>query len=103
MQITKNNFFGTKTIIISGLSIFLFTGCFGEAEPEQWTSLIYPDKENTKRSKKHGIYPSLEECKKASKIELSNLDLETKGTYQCGLNCNYHEGMKVDICEKTSK
>lgn len=92
-----------KTIIFASLSLFLFAGCFGDADPEQWTSLIYPDKNNTKRSKKHGIYPTLEECRKSSLQELSNLDLKEIGTYQCGLNCNYHEGMKLDICEKTTK
>ncbi len=98
-----NKILKKRTIVLTSLTLLLFTGCFGEAEPEQWTSLIYPDKENTKRSKKHGIYPTLEECRKASLLELSNLKLENKGTYQCGLNCNYHDGMKVDICEKTSK
>lgn len=89
-----------KTILLSALSVFLLTGCLGGADGEKkWTALIYPDKDNNKRSKKLGIYLSLEECRKASKLELSNLGLETRGSYQCGLNCEYHEGMKLDICE----
>ena len=93
-----------STLIFTCLTIFLFAGCFGgDNTKEEWTSLIYPDKSNTKRSKKHGIYPTLEECRKASIIELKNLGLENKGDYTCGLNCTYHDGMKVDICEQTSK
>lgn len=93
-----------KTIIFSILAAFLLSGCFGgDASDKQWTSLIYPDKNNSKRSKKHGVYPSLEECKKASLLELKTLGLEGKGDYQCGLNCEFHEGMKLDICEQMSK
>ena len=92
-----------KTVIFIAFAMFLFTGCFGDASEKEWTSLIYPDKENTKRSKKHGIYKTIEECRKASLAELTNLGLNERDTYQCGLNCNYHEGMKVDICEETSK
>ncbi len=93
-----------KTIILSILAVFFLTGCIGGDSSEQnWTALIYPDKSNTKRSKKHGIYPTLDECKKAAVSELTKLDLLTRGDYQCGLNCNHHEGMKVDICEQMSK
>lgn len=93
-----------KTIILSILSIFVLSGCFGVGNNEQeWTSLIYPDKNNTKRSKKFAIFKTLEECKKSSLEELKNLGLETRGDYQCGLNCKYHEGMKLDICEKLEK
>ncbi len=94
-----------KTVILISLLGILFTGCIvGDTNTKQeWTSLIYPDKQNTKRSKKSGIYPTLEECRKASLEELSRLELSTRGTYQCGLNCNFHEGMKIDVCEKLSK
>lgn len=82
----------------------IFGGCFGKNESkEQWTSFIYPDINNTKRSKEHGIYNTLEECKKASTLELINLGLKDRGDYKCGLNCEYHEGMKSDICEKLTK
>lgn len=94
----------TKTIIFSVFVAMTFSACFGGGSgDEQWTSLIYPDKNNTKRSKKHAVYKTLEECKSASLKELDNLGLKGKGDYQCGLNCEYHEGMKVDICEKLSK
>jgi len=93
-----------KTILISILSIFVLSGCFGQSSSNQeWTSLIYPDKNNQKRSKKNGIYKTLEECRKSSLAELDRLNLISIGDYQCGLNCKYHEGMKTDICEKLSK
>ncbi len=93
-----------KTIIFTVLAVFLLSGCFGgDANDKEWTSLIYPDKTNSKRNKKNGIYNTLEECKKASLEELANLGLKDKGDYKCGLNCNYHEGMKLDICEQMSK
>lgn len=92
-----------KSIFFISIIAVLLSGCFGEIPEQEWTSLIYPQKDNTKRSKKNGIYSSLEECRKASIKELTKLDLSTIGTYTCGLNCSYHEGMKVEICEKTSK
>ncbi|RXJ70055.1 hypothetical protein CRV08_00385 [Halarcobacter ebronensis] len=93
-----------KTIIISSLAIFVLSGCFGGGNQKQeWTALIYPDKNNTKRSKKHGIYPTLEECKKESLLELERLELSSRGDYQCGLNCTYNEGAQMEVCEKLSK
>ncbi len=90
-----------KLITLSILSTIIFTGCIGGGnEKQEWSALIFPDKNNTKRSKKIGTYPTLEECQKASKDELTKLDLTSTGTYKCGLNCKYHEGMKIDICEK---
>lgn len=93
-----------KTIILAATAVFLFTGCLGGAdEKEEWTSMIFPDKENSKRSKKFAIYATLEECQKGSKDELARLGLSDRGDYKCGLNCGYHEGMKLDICEKLVK
>ncbi len=93
-----------KTIVLISFITIIFSGCLGgDSSKQEWTSLIYPDKENTKRSKENGVYKTLEECKKASLMELKRLNLENRGTYKCGLNCKYHEGMKLDICEKLSK
>lgn len=94
----------TKTLLFSAALALLFTGCIGgDSSKQEWTSLIYPEKTNTKRSKKNGVYQTLEQCQKASKDELVKIGLTTRGDYQCGLNCEFHEGMKVDICEKLSK
>ena len=95
-------FTGKKTIIFTILTAFLLSGC-GEPADQEWTSLIYPDKNNNKRNKKNGTYNTLEECKKASILELNKLGFKDRGNYKCGLNCNYHEGMKLDICEQMSK
>lgn len=93
-----------KTIIFSIFIAITFQGCFGgEKADETWTALIYPDKENTKRSKKLDVYKTLEECRKGALGELEKIGLKGRGDYQCGLNCGYHEGMKLDICEKLSK
>lgn len=90
-------------LLISCISI-LFTGCLGGGNTKQeWTSFIYPDKQNTKRSKKYALYATLEECKKGSIEELTRLELSDRGDYQCGLNCGFHEGMKLDICEQMTK
>lgn len=102
MKKNGNMFTSKKTIIFTILAAFLFSGC-GELPEQEWTSLIYPDKNNSKRNKKSGIYNTLEECKQASILELDKLGFKDRGDYKCGLNCNYHEGMKVDICEKMSK
>lgn len=94
----------TKTLLFSAVFALTFAGCFGGGNSKQeWTSIIYPDKNNSKRSKKHAIFPTLEACQKGSKDELAKLGLTTRGDFQCGLNCEYHEGMKIDICEKMSK
>ncbi|RXJ89126.1 hypothetical protein CRV01_10950 [Arcobacter sp. CECT 8983] len=93
-----------KTLLLSIFASVILSGCFGGQQKEQtWTSLIYPDKSNEKRSKKYKVFKTLEQCQIESKKELERLNLNTRGTYQCGLNCEYHEGMKLDICEKLSK
>lgn len=93
-----------KSILLATTITIVFSGCLGgNSENQEWTSLIYPDKQNEKRSKKHGIFQTLEQCQKASKAELANLGLSNRGDYKCGLNCKYHEGMKIDVCEKLTK
>ena len=94
-----------KTLLLSIFASVILSGCFGgqQQKEDTWTSLIYPDKANEKRSKKFKVYKTLEECQVGSKEELARLNLSTRGTYQCGLNCEYHEGMKLDICESLSK
>lgn len=93
-----------KTLLFTIFASIVLTGCIGgQQKKDTWTSMIYPDKANEKRSKKHGIYKTLQECQVESKKELKILNLSTRGTYQCGLNCEFHEGMKIEICEKLSK
>jgi hypothetical protein len=94
-----------KNILLATLTLTLFTGCiFGTDAEEKWTSYIYPDKTNTKRSLiSPATFPSLEVCRQVSLGVLKEKDLEENGTYKCGKNCNYHEGMKLDICEEMKK
>ncbi len=65
-----------KSIIVAVLSVLFLAGCLGgDNSKKEWTSLIYPDKENTKRSKASGVFNTLEECKKKLLLmNLKNLD-----------------------------
>jgi len=93
-----------KAIIFLIFFASIFCACSSSKNgKKEWASLIYPDKNNTKRSKKNGIYPTLKECQNKSKKELKRLDLLDEGYYQCALNCTFNEHMKIDICEKLSK
>ncbi len=83
------------------LGTFIFSGCFGEQEAEKWTAFLYPNKnEMNKNIKSPMVFKSLEECKKASILQLEKLQLLDIGTFKCGLNCTYHEGMQKEICSK---
>lgn len=94
-----------KNILLAALTLTLFTGCiFGGEEEAEWTSYIYPDKANTKRSLiSPAKFPTLEICRQVSLGVLKEKGLEISGTYKCGKNCSYHEGMKLDICEEMKK
>lgn len=90
-----------KIALLSTLSLLLLSGCFGSgSKEEKWTSFIYPDKSNQKRSMKFAEFNSLKECKDASINRLKSLGFEQRGYFKCGLNCEYHEGMKTEICER---
>lgn len=90
-----------KKILFFSSLVFLLTGCFNEKKEEKWTAFIYPKKEDTKNKIKSPItFSSLEECKKVSILEIKKQNLENIASFNCGLNCIYHEGMKLDICEK---
>ncbi len=92
-----------KNLLLAATTVFILTACMGEAEPQEWTSFIYPDKTNQKRSMESGIYPSLKICQEASIAKLKTLDLQSRGDYRCGLDCQYHEGMKTQICKQMKK
>ena len=84
------------------ITAIILVGC-GERGPEVWTSWIYPDKTNTKRSMEIGQFPSLEKCRAASKDKLKALNLAQRGDYKCGLGCGYNEGLQTLVCEETAK
>lgn len=90
-----------KNLILVIGCLFIFTGCVGGQKEEKWTAFIYPDKNDSKKNIKSPItFTSLDECKKASIFEIKNQNLENIAFFKCGLNCSYHEGMKLEICEQ---
>ncbi len=92
-----------KLLLTAITASLLFTAC-AEKGPEKWTAYIYPDKSNSKRSMAlKEVFPNLKACQEASIKKLEELDLTTRGFYECGLHCEYHDGMKTQICEKMAK
>jgi hypothetical protein len=90
-----------KNLIFIGCIAILLNGCFGEKKEEKWSAFIYPDKTDSKKNIKSPMtFNTLEECKKVSLLEIKNQNLEGIASFKCGLNCSYHEGMKLQICEK---
>lgn len=90
-----------KNLILISCTAFLLNGCFGKVKEEKWTAFIYPNKEDVKKNVKSPMtFGTLEECKKASILEIKNQNLEGIAFFKCGLNCTYHEGMKMEICEQ---
>lgn len=92
-----------KNILLLSITIFVLSGCMGKDNNEEWTSWIYPDKQNIKRSLKGNTFKTLKECKEASLLKMKALGIEKSGDYNCGLNCKFHEGMKTEVCEKMTK
>lgn len=83
--------------------VFIFSGCTSSekgSDNQEWTLFIFPDKNNSKRSMKQGVYPSLKMCQEASNAKLIQIDALEAGFSECGLNCSFHEGMKSVICER---
>lgn len=90
-----------RNILLAACACILLTGCFGDKKEEKWHSFIYPDKNNTKRNMKSPMYfGSLQECKDESIKQLATMGISDSGTFKCGLNCEFHDGMKLEICEK---
>ena len=92
-----------KNISLLALMALLFSGCMGAEKKEEWTTWVYPDKQNNKRSFKGDTFKTLEECRTSALVKMKELGVEESGDYQCGLNCTFHEGMKTEICEKMTK
>lgn len=81
--------------------VLIINGCYGQNEQEKWTAFIYPNKNDTSKNIKSPMtFPTLEECKKTSIFEIKKQNLENISTFKCGLNCKYHYGMKMEICQK---
>lgn len=92
-----------KSILLALSLGLVFNGCLGSSdkEDEKWHSFIYPDKQNTKRNLKSPMtFSSLKQCKEESVKQLETMGISKTGTFKCGLNCSFHDGMKLEICEK---
>ncbi len=90
-----------KNLLALTAVALVFTGCWSEKPEEKWYSFIYPDKTNSKRSLKSPVFfNTLQKCQEESKNQLAILKLSDIGTYKCGLNCEFHDGMKLEVCEK---
>mgnify|MGYP005857644175 CR=1 FL=1 len=90
-----------KNLLLASCTIFLLSGCFGGEKENKWTAFIYPDKEDMKKNIKSPVtFATLEECKQVYISEIKKQNLEGIATFKCGLNCKYHDGMKLEICEE---
>lgn len=75
-------------------------GCSGES----WTAFVYPDPRNVLQQVELGQYPSLDECRAASRAALARADPEADGTYVCGLGCRERAGVSGPfMCERTER
>ncbi|WP_419769778.1 MAG: hypothetical protein ACNI3C_10635 [Candidatus Marinarcus sp.] len=94
-----------KTVLSIMSVILLLSGC-GDSQGslnEEWTSFIYPSKDNFKRSMEYSKFKTINECKIASLEKLKSLQLENDGFFECGLNCVFNDGMKTLVCERVVK
>lgn len=90
-----------KNLLLIATTTLLLTACSSKEKEEKWHSFIYPDKQNTKRSLKSPmVFKSLQQCQDESEKQLEILKITDLGTYKCGLNCEFHDGMKLEVCEK---
>ena len=69
----------------------------------EWKAFIYPDRYNLYSHEIIGNYPSLEECRAASRAYLQAIGSRTKGDYECGLNCKASGYTDAMICQKTEE
>ncbi len=71
---------------------------------DKWEGFVYPDKNNLTKHISLGVFQSLENCRAAALQKLSQVSSVEKGDYECGLNCEFREGMgDLQVCEKTAK
>lgn len=61
---------------------------------DEWTGLVYPDKNNLFSHKVHGVYEDVNRCLQEGMRLAGN-----SGSYECGLNCDTNKNPMV--CDKT--
>ena len=88
-----------KIAVLLSFSI-LTSGC----AQESWEGYLYPDRTDLSEHEMIGVFPSLEDCRAATRSEMRRLTNPDRATYECSLNCEFQEGWgNLRICEKTSK
>ena len=86
--------------LLSLVVVLVLSGCF----KEEWEGFVYPNKNDLTVHKNIGVYKSLESCRTAAWDMLSRLNATEGGDYECGLNCEYRDGMgSIKVCEKTER
>lgn len=69
---------------------------------DKWEAIVYDDKSNLIEYKILGVYGSLATCRNKAVSYLNNAGLQSAGDYECGLNCEFREGLaNTRICEIT--
>lgn len=90
-----------KTYFLIIIFSFLFTACSTQNKKDSWSSFIFPDKNNTKRSiilKEKFINQNT--CKNSSKQYIKQSKF-INAKYICSLNCSFNKNLNMQICEKT--
>lgn len=94
----KKSRIALKAACLSLIGLAL-TGCF----KEEWEGFVYPNKNNLTYYQSIGVFSSLESCSDAAYGRLYQLNATTRGTYECGLNCEYNNDMGLKVCERTAR
>lgn len=78
-------------VLLTSLSIPSYAWFWSK---EEWTGIVYPNRENLFRHKVIGVYKDLNTC-----LKEANSEAGSEGSYECGLNCDTSKSPMV--CEKT--
>ena len=80
--------------VVLGLYFLFFAG------EDRWSGYVYPDANNLSVHRSIGDYPTLEECRAAA-LGTIRAGGWQNADYECGLNCEPHSHMGINVCEKT--
>lgn len=84
---------------IVGLAVTI--GC---SLPENWTGIVYPNRDSLQDSVSLGSFPSRLECAAAAIDVLGRMGAVARGDYECGLNCKRDESLPgFFVCKTTEK
>lgn len=74
----------------------LLNGC-----AERWTGFVYPDENDLSTHIVIGDFSSFETCRDAAEAAMSNLDGDTRPTFECGLDCEPMGTSGMNLCQET--